>query len=191
MVIQSARVALLRHGQADFPGRCYGQRCDPPLSETGRAQVRAAAPAWAGVDRVVSSPSLRAQESAREVTSDYDVDDRFAERDFGEWEGRLWEELWPTVSDEVQTDPVAYAAFTPPGGESLQAVQARVWQAVQDVAAPGETVLVVTSAGPVRLAVGAALDLASHRVFAVGAAHGRAAELVRHGSTWTLDRLGV
>jgi broad specificity phosphatase PhoE len=71
-------------------------------------------------------------------------------------------------------------------------VLARCWAAAVELTAePGRTVLAVTSAGPLRLVVGAALGLPTERVFGLGAEPGRAALLSRWGCDWTLDRLGA
>jgi broad specificity phosphatase PhoE len=56
---------------------------------------------------------------------------------------------------------------------------------------PGETVLAITHAGPLRAAVAVALRLDAHQTFALAAEHARAAVLARHGEDWVLERLGA
>jgi len=187
----TARVVLIRHGEAEAAGVCYGARHDPPLSARGRAQAAAIAHRWRGHPRVLTSPSARARETAGLLAPSPLVDPRFAERDFGEWEGLPWAQLWPTVSAAVQTDPAAYAEFTPPGGEPLPVVAARAWAGVQDAAAQGQTTVVVTSAGPIRLALAAALGMAPAAVFSIEVGHGSAATLRRTRDDWVLERLGA
>src|SRR5919107_550504 len=60
-----ARLLLVRHGESTWnaTGRWQGW-ADPPLSDLGRAQAEAAAPAAAPVDAVVSSDLRRARETA-------------------------------------------------------------------------------------------------------------------------------
>lgn len=188
-----ARLVLLRHGQTEAGPICVG-RLDPGLSAIGRLQAEAAAERLGDlrVDRVVTSPLRRARETARSFTTRAVTDDRLVERDFGAWEGQPWTALWATVDPAVLVDPVAYAAFTPPEGEPADGVEARVRAAVDDLTAtPGATVLAVTHAGPLRLAVALALGLDARQTFALGADHARAAVLARHGDDWVLERLGA
>lgn len=183
---------LLRHGSHDAAGVCAGRRHDPDLSDEGRAEAAAARDRLGdGFAAVVTSPMTRARATAWAWTDRPEVDDRLAERDFGRWEGRRWEELWPTVPADVQRDARAYAAFVPPGAEPLDAVAVRAVAAVTGVADrldDGERALLVTHGGPLRLVVARLLGLADHRAFALVARHGRAATLTRWGDDWTLER---
>jgi len=81
---------LLRHGQteANAQGLLQG-RIDPDLDDVGRRQAVAAAQ-WLGpVDRVISSPLVRARQTAAVLTgssNDVEIDERFIELNYGEWE---------------------------------------------------------------------------------------------------------
>jgi broad specificity phosphatase PhoE len=190
----AARLVLVRHGVAEGAGeRCVGRLAAPALTAEGREQAVAAAARLGGAfDLVVSSPARRARETAAAWGLPVTLDERLAERSFGEWEGRPWAELWPTVPAEVRREPAAWAAFTPPGGESLAEVAARVRTCVCELTAtPGRRVLAVTHAGPLRLAVGFALGLPGDRALGLGADHGSSAVLVRWGETWLLDQLNA
>jgi alpha-ribazole phosphatase len=192
-VTTASRLVVLRHGVTTSPQLCAGQRADPPLAPEGREQLREAIARLAlDPDAVVAAPSRRARDSAALLGLPVRLDARLAERDWGVWEGRRWEEVWSSVLDAVRADGAAYAAFTPPGGEPLSQVAARCWAAALELTAePGRTVLAVTSAGPLRVVVGAALGLPAARLFALDAEHGRAAILSRRGRAWILDRLGA
>ena len=190
-----ARLVLLRHARAQTDGCCAGQRMDPTLTVEGAADADAAVSrlgALFEVAQVVASPALRARATAAPWGGPVVIDDDLAERDFGAWEGQPWTSLWAGVPAAVREDPAAYAAFTPPGGETLEEVDRRAWRAaLRWTDEPGRTVLLVTHAGPLRLILGRAIGLAPPATFALGAPHAHAAVLSRFGTAWTLDRLGA
>ncbi|WP_063534289.1 histidine phosphatase family protein [Burkholderia sp. MSMB1589WGS] len=150
------RLILIRHGQTPdtVAGRFCGAR-DPALTALGHRMAIEASrhPALRGVAVVVTSPSLRAQQTARHVADanrvPIVVDERLRELSFGAWEGR--------VPDDVRDEP-AYrrwaddpAIHAPPGGETGLAVLARVTSAVRDAIAAFDDVAFVTHKSPIRL----------------------------------------
>lgn len=142
---------LVRHAPvaSQFGDLCFGQHVDPPI-EQGRAfscidTLRALEPT-----RVVSSPARRARETASLIAAPFTVDSRWAERDFGIWEGRRWADCWAEVPEAVLSSVERYLAFTPDGAESHREVLARVADAMRDIDA---TTVVVTHAGTIRAAL--------------------------------------
>ena len=99
-------LALIRHGQTDWnlDGLMQG-RTDIPLNDTGREQALVAASALSGErwDAVVSSPLVRARETAELIATALGVPlggsyDELVEQDFGAAEGTPVSELdvrWP------------------------------------------------------------------------------------------------
>lgn len=149
---------LLRHGQTvtNAEGRLLG-RADPDLTELGRAQARAAAMAIGDVARVVCSPLRRARETAECLGVSAEVDDRWVELDYGDYDGRPFHEVPTDVWSRWREDP----EFVPPGGESLSALGARVRAACADLAAAAATgdVVVVSHVSPIKAAVAWALGV--------------------------------
>lgn len=143
---------IVRHGRtgANAAGELLGRR-DPSLDETGLAQAAAVGAALAGVDRVVSSPLARTRETAAAIGVDVAVDDRLIELDYGELEGV------PVADVEAETWAAwrADTAWRPPGGESLDDLAARVWPALEELAAPASDhdIAVVTHVSPIKAAV--------------------------------------
>lgn len=161
-----------------------GQRCDPDLTPAGWEQAAdAAARLGRSWDRVVSSPARRARQTATAFGLPVALDARLAERDFGEWEGRTWTDLWPAAPRFADAD--AYAAFTPPGGEPLAAVVGRVCAASRDLASGGR-VLAVTHGGPLACVLAAVLGCSWGAALERVPARGAALALERADAVWTI-----
>lgn len=163
-------VDLIRHGEPVGGARFRGHT-DDPLSETGWAQMRSAIQGENQWQVVVSSPLLRCAEFAVELAASagipLETDDRFKEIGFGEWEGRTPEDLMKTVPDCLDMlwrDP---AAYTPPGGEGLEAFAARVRASWNDtlVRHAGKKILLVAHGGVNRVILCHALQIPIQNMF--------------------------
>jgi probable phosphomutase (TIGR03848 family) len=134
-----ATVILVRHGRttANATGVLAGRTAGVKLDETGRRQADRTGERLAVVPIVglVSSPLERCRQTSRAILAHQDgspattVDKGITECDYGDWQGRkltdlAGEDLWKVV----QTQPSA-AVF--PGGESMQAMQARAVAAIR------------------------------------------------------------
>jgi probable phosphoglycerate mutase len=119
------------------------------------------------VDAIYSSPLERARQTAAPIAAacalKVRIERGLLECDFGTWTGRELKELVKRPEwAEVQRSP---SGFRFPEGESLQEMQTRVLECVQDLRTrhPGGTVVAVSHADPIRAAVshamGAHLDL--------------------------------
>ncbi|HUS61946.1 MAG TPA: histidine phosphatase family protein [Acidimicrobiales bacterium] len=152
---------LVRHGQtsANAEGRLLGRR-DLELTDHGRLQAAALAASITSIDRVVSSPLLRARSTAEMFGCAVEVDDRWIEVDYGDYEGQRLGELPAEVWSRWRDDP----AFVPPSGESLASVGERVRSACAELAteAVDHDVVVVSHVSPIKAAICWALDLADH-----------------------------
>jgi len=173
----SDRLLLVRHGVTDWnrEGRFQGH-LDPPLSDDGRAEAKLLAARLAASPdlrprRIVSSPLLRALETAEAIAEATGIpaaevrrDQRLVELGQGAWEGRTHAEL--AVSDAER-----YAAWRkgawdrqPPDGEPVEAARERVSAAVaeavdEDADAAGWPICLVGHGGSLRLAASWLLGL--------------------------------
>lgn len=160
MEVTKSELWLVRHGETEWT--CAGRFCgrsDPPLTDRGRDDARALRPLFADetFDRFVSSPSVRALETARLAYGEPAADARLQELDFGELEGLSWNEC----DDDLRRTLGEYDGFCAPGGESVTALGERVLAALRDLG-PGRH-LVVTHGGVIRYLTGLASETAYPR----------------------------
>jgi probable phosphomutase (TIGR03848 family) len=166
-------MVLVRHGTTattgkELPGRAAGLH----LSESGRAQAEAVAARISAlasangrkgrrIAAVYSSPLERTRETAAPIAQavgcDVQVDDGLLELDIGDWTGLELKAAskrpeWATI----QRYP---SGFTFPGGESFVAMQVRIVACLERLRAahPGETLVAVSHADPIRAAVAHAM----------------------------------
>lgn len=165
-------VLFVRHGQTPTTGKVLpGRAAGLHLADAGTAQAEAAAEriaaAYPKTAAVYCSPLERTRETAAPIAKALGlkpvVDRGLIECDFGDWTGAALKGLaklpeWKTV----QGYP---SGFRFPGGESFAEMQTRMVSAVGRLVAahPGETVVAVSHADPIKAAVnqalGAHLDL--------------------------------
>ena len=141
------RLLLVRHGQSEWNAeRRWQGRADPPLSELGRRQAGAAR--IAGVDVVVSSPLVRAHETARIVAASLgrtvaEVHADLQEREAGEWTGLTRAEIAARIPGAPES------GARPAGYEPDTDVWERAGRALRDLAGrhEGRTVLAISHGG--------------------------------------------
>jgi alpha-ribazole phosphatase len=163
-----SRLVLVRHAEPaeDARGLCYG-RLDVGLSDRGRVQAAELAAALAGVeiDAVYSSPRTRAVETAAALGVDVRVDERLREIDFGELEGRSYEDI-------ERTDPALFRAWMDapttvqfPGGECYDDLRMRATEALEEIRRRHDVAAVVAHGGVVRSVLQSWLELPAHAIF--------------------------
>lgn len=149
---------VVRHGQtaANAAGQLLG-RADVPLTDLGRKQAEALAAALGPVDRVISSPLQRARDTAAAFGRPVEVDERWAELDYGVYDERPLADVPAEMWQKWRGD----AEYAPPEGESLASVGRRVRGACGDLApaAVEADVVVVSHVSPIKAAVAWALDV--------------------------------
>jgi glucosyl-3-phosphoglycerate phosphatase len=157
------RLVLLRHGRTEWNlvGRAQGH-ADVPLDDVGHLQAKAVAGLLAALRpaRLWSSDLARATQTAAYVAEatglPVQLDPRLREFDVGERQGLTWAESverFPWIAGEVGLGPRLAGV---PGAESDDDVRLRIVPALEQAAAtlePGQTGVVVTHGGALKLAV--------------------------------------
>jgi probable phosphomutase (TIGR03848 family) len=200
-----SRLVLARHAVTAQTGPLLSGRLPGiDLSDEGLGQADALAERLASlpVVAVYASPIERTTQTAVAVAARHQLEvralDGVLEADYGEWAGQRLADLAKTDLWKVVQRTPSRARF--PGGESLAAMQARTVAALDAVVAahPGELVVVVSHADPIKAAVahytGVHLDLFQRIVISpasvttfVFSEHGVA--LLKCNDTGTLDEL--
>lgn len=133
------KVYLIRHGQSEANVKRMLAGClDAQLTKTGKRQAAEVAKKLQGVrlDAIYSSDLQRAHQTALSIAEGRDIDVTIRaglrERNFGEWEGRTFEDI-------QREEPDAWARFLDPmedhipGAESRTALHQRVVKEYQDI----------------------------------------------------------
>ena len=170
------RLLLIRHAQPredESRGRCYG-RLDVELDDDGRRAAVGLAHALRDValDAVYTSPRRRALETARPLANAHGlepfVDERLAELDFGELEGRTYDEIAATEPELYRAWMDAPTTVQFPGGDSYAKLRTRALAAVTEIrAAAAATAAVVTHGGVVRAILADCLQMPDAAIFAL------------------------
>ena len=147
---------LVRHGRTalNAAGLLQG-RVDEPLDEIGRGQAVAVAARVGPVDELVSSPLLRARQTAEAFGVPFAIDDRWIELAYGIYEGVPHADVPSEAWLQWRQDP----SFIPEGGESLAGLNDRVLAACEELAprARDRRIAVVSHVSPIKCAVAWAL----------------------------------
>jgi broad specificity phosphatase PhoE len=157
-------LVLIRHAEAagNAAGVLLGRE-NSPLTDRGRSQAqRLRSLLLAPVERLISSPLARARETAQALGTglEVDIDERWIEVDYGEYEGRSLSEISASEWDGWRSDPRRRW----PGGESLSDVAVRVRESCEELfandgkgARADSDVVVVSHVSPIKAAVAWAL----------------------------------
>lgn len=154
MTTTRIRLRLIRHPKPDVtPGLCYG-RLDVPAEQADLERLVSELHGTRKPDHVYSSPLQRCRLTALAMHDSGwpapSVDHRIAEMNFGDWEGRLWEEL---DRSELETWRKNIADHVPPGGESVRAIATRAHEFARSVLDLHRSALPMSSSRELDIAV--------------------------------------
>lgn len=162
-------ILLARHGESDWNAeRRWQGHADRPLSERGRGQAQTLAERLEhiDVDAVYASDLQRALDTARAVAARRGLDvvrlRDLREVDVGSWSGLTRDEAAERFPEEFERWQGGEIGWD--DGETYEAMSERVVDAIRRIAGahPGENVLVVAHAGPIRAIHAHALGIDVH-----------------------------
>ncbi len=152
---------FLRHGQTAANAQSLLQgRIDLPLDQVGVEQARQCGEylrATYSDLRIISSPLIRAQQTAAAVSVNVETDERFIELDYGDWDGVGLADVDQYQWAQWRNDP----AFRPPNGETLLELDARVQPALHELMndARHRTIVIVSHVSPIKSGVAWAMGV--------------------------------
>lgn len=178
---ETTRLLLIRHAQPeeDARGRCYG-RLDIGLSARGqrRAHLLARTLDRIPLAAVYSSPSTRALETAGPLAAAHhltsSVEDALREIDFGELEGRSYDEIQAAYPDLYRLWMETPTLVEFPGGESYTQLRVRALAALEAIRARhrGEVAAIVSHGGILRAMLADCLRMPDEAVFRIDQSYG-------------------
>ncbi|CAG7856115.1 alpha-ribazole phosphatase [biofilm metagenome] len=162
-------IYLIRHTKTDtINGLCYGQS-DVALADTFVHEtkiIHEKLPTLSAYCHVYSSPLSRCVRLAESFQKRITIDDRLQEVNFGDWEGRRFNDLDQKALVDWTENFVTHA---PPNGENFNELCRRVnnfWAELM-VAAPAEQILLITHAGVIRALLANVLQLPPANAFKI------------------------
>jgi alpha-ribazole phosphatase len=172
---------LLRHPEPDAStrGRCYGS-LDVALSPEGVRQAHSIADALAqkSFAAIYSSPRQRCTQAAQILSVGrscaLEAVGALRELDFGELEGRTYDEIAAMYPDVYQQWMERPTETQFPGGESFSEMRARVIDATRDLRSrhAGQSIALVTHGGVIRIILADALGMKAANIFRIGQRYG-------------------
>ena len=160
----STLIDILRHGEP-LGGARYRGRTDDALSKTGWQQMTdtvnlKTANKSAPWTHIISSPLSRCADFARLLSETHQLElltePRFAEIDFGDWEGLTSQQIMDHDSEQLLQYWDNPIDNTPPNGESLNDFRSRVIAAWSDLlsvhtSTENKHLLLITHGGTLRI----------------------------------------
>ncbi|MGO2355249.1 MAG: histidine phosphatase family protein [Marinomonas foliarum] len=189
------KLYLIRHPRPEVEkGLCYGDM-DVPLADGWEKGAKALKNALSidfdGEANVCfHSPLTRAAQLAEHISDGRShVASALKELDFGDWEGRRWQDI-PKQEIDLWAEDIVHAS--PYRGESLQVVADRVWQwwlSVKD--APMENCVLVAHSGVIKVFVSMLCQWPLDQCHRIDVGFSSVTELSVQGDFVMLKRLGA
>lgn len=177
-------LTLICHG-ATGATRAAAFPRDEPIEPAAARRAAALAPTLRRVDRSLTSPALRARQTATALGLTAETTAALADCDFGRWAGR-------SLADIERDEPDGVAAWltdadaAPHGGELLGAVMARVAAWLASGAQGEGRVVAVTHPAVIRAAILHVLAAPAASFWRIDVAPLARVRLDRRGRLWTV-----
>lgn len=151
-------IYIVRHGQThhNVKGQYYG-KLDASLSQEGIRQMEKLRSSLKGIefDSIYSSNTKRTlqslQISGKHLYNKVQIDQRLSELNFGEFEGRTYQEICKIFPDQIESWNKDWKNFCPPNGEAFASFYKRIVSFFKDLLKKKENhILIMTHSGVIK-----------------------------------------
>jgi len=184
----SARLTLISHASTAAVHAAAFPR-DEPIDEQGHKKATALTLERGRVDAVLTSPSLRARQTAAALKLDAVVEPVLRDIDLGSWSGRTFDDVQINAPDQLAewtTDPNA----APHGGESVVALIERLRPWLDSIRRDDQRVVAVTHPAVIRAVLILAIDAEPRSFWRIDVAPLCQVSFSGNALRWTLRSLG-
>jgi broad specificity phosphatase PhoE len=180
----TTRLKLLCH--ASTAGvRASAFPTDEPLDLQGRQKLEAFPRHLLRTDRCLTSPTLRASQTAEALGLVARIEPALRECDYGHWTGRSLEQV-QAQNPEAVAEWLRNPEAAPHGGESVVALIARVSNWLDGQKTMPGTIVAVTHAAVIRAAIVCVLEAGPQSFWHIDVAPLSLTKLSAHHGRWTL-----
>jgi alpha-ribazole phosphatase len=182
-------IFLIRHTSVDVPkGICYG-KSDVGLNHTAETEMANTATrlsAICDIEKAViwSSPANRCVALAKTIRSDFHLEERLWEMNFGDWEMLAWKDIKQEHSDPWMAD---FVNVNTPNGESFKELSARANEFLDEIITQNhEQVVLVNHSATIRTLICRALDLDLKNAFRMEIDYGSITKIAYKNGYWSV-----
>ena len=168
--------------------RAIGFPADEDLDDHGRDSLSRLSGRLPGMDCVLRSPALSAEQTAEGLGLRADIEPLLRDCDFGRWTGRSLEEIAAQEPDAL-AQWLRDAEAAPHAGESFADVLERVANWMDGLGAQSGTVLAITHPTVMRAAIAGTLGAGAHAMFQIDVAPLTVVRLSGVGGRWKFKAL--
>jgi broad specificity phosphatase PhoE len=162
---------------------------DDPIDDVGRATAERLAGMLHRADRYLTSPALRARETAAALGLTATVDDRLRDCDYGRWTGRKFTQV-------LVREPVKLATWmsnpssAPHGGESIEQLMERVTAWMREPGRDKIHTVAITHASVIRAAIVYVIGAQQQSFWRIDVVPLSLTDLRTNGRRWVLRSMG-
>jgi broad specificity phosphatase PhoE len=183
----SVRLTLVCHA-ATCATRAAVFPLDEKLEPQGEAKAKALATELSRVDLALTSPALRASQTASALGLDASIEPALRDIDLGRWAGRTFDDVQAAEPDAVGLW-TCEADAAPHGGESVADLLCRVAPWLSGLSGKTGRIVAVTHPAVIRAAVMSAIDAGPSAFWRIDVAPLCRVNLVGNGPRWNLKSI--
>jgi broad specificity phosphatase PhoE len=184
----TTRLTLICHGSTSAV-RTSAFPADEPLDDQARQKLGGLPYRLRHSDRCLTSPALRARQTAEALKLDAEIEPALRDCDYGRWTGRSLDEV-QAQEPEAVAEWLQNPEMAPHAGESVLALTERIstWLDAQ-MATPG-AIVAVTHASVIRAAIVHAIEAGPRSFWRITIAPLSLTRLSGNSGRWTLVSIG-